>query len=430
MNTPSSRQLRTICMALSALIALGASGCKSVLFAERIKTPPTGTEDAPVVRIFVDRNGDLYPSAEVPLKNSDVRDGIQYYFTSNKFRQRCTGTTTGSQAGLQAFCKYNSTSGASKDATWLALQSALWAAHAREVAALASPPGGAWRPVVVFLHGYRNEIRKVDRSYQALREKVVQSRGLAGRTPVIVEVFWDGRHTPFVFGVYRPAQPTASVVGFNLRQLINGLTDHIDAEIPVRVLGHSSGGIIAAALVGNTTHIFPDIYPASCVKRGQSINFRRYCENPAGNDTASPVRIPQLKDFRIGLLAAATPAQSFTGTSKLNSGAPEGVQTDTLGLVLSSNPRDRVLGMSCGLGGLGGNSCLGRSTQHAEEVQAYFKARSREKGADLNVTIIDFPGQGAHSFTNYLDNPSFEGFLETSLDLAGETRSTGSTAAE
>lgn len=430
MNQLSSRQLRVFCMALSALIVLGASGCRSVLFAERIKSPPAGTDTDSTVRIFVDRNGDLYPSAQVPLGNPDVRNGIQYYFTSAKFRQRCVASSASPQTELQSLCEYNALIGPTKDTAWLALQGRMWEAHARDIAARALQPNGQKRPVVIFLHGYRNKIPDIDQNYAALRGKILRAPALGGRTPVVVEVFWDGRATALPIGVYSLAQPTASVVGFNLRQLLNALSQHVDADTPVRILAHSSGGIISAALVGNTTHVFSDIYPAGCVVPGQSINFRRYCEDPAGSDPASPVRIPQLKDLRIGLLAAATPSQSFTGTLRPDGAAPNGVQTNSLGLVLSSNPRDPALGMSCRFGNFGGSSCLGRGGQYAVKVQQHFEARSREKGADLKVTVIDFPGQRTHKFGAYLENPSFERFLEASLDFSADSGSTRGTAAE
>ncbi|WP_232207885.1 hypothetical protein, partial [Pseudoxanthomonas sp. GW2] len=141
-----------------------------------------------------------------------------------------------------------------------------------------------------------------------------------------------------------------------------------------------------------------------------------------GDSPASPVRIPQLTDFRIGLLAAATPATSFTGRgSSPNGQAPGGIRTSNLALVLSANSSDWILTTSCFLRGLGGNSCLGRSKKNAANVWEHFGLQNYERGTALEATLIEFEGQRAHRFKSYMDNAAFERFLETTLGPIAST---------
>lgn len=396
------------------LVLLLAGCAQSVLFVKPSGTPIT--EPGDIVRLYVDQSGSLYPPSSVGLGYWDMtKPYLRKRTLQDAFRRKNTcNEDNGVWPLYEQLCAYWN-SGTDDD--WLEIQKAMWQATAADIQQRALSKykdEGIKRPVIILVHGYNNKPKEASASYQQAREKFQASEVfktfVVKAAPVYVDVYWDGRITPLRTGIgaWRYGQPTAASLGFNLRQLLNGIAAGGNDDIPVRVITHSSGGIALAAAMGNTTPVFGNVpKEGKCeddyVTSGrycQYENLPRYRENPVYQNYA----VPALKDYRVALLAAATPSSSFTGKEN-GSVMRAGVHQKHGVLILAKNEKDSALNKSFGISikcDSFGVSCLGAGGEHYASVERHV-ANLREEGrTNLRIYGVVFDTRGEHDFGEYL----------------------------
>lgn len=396
------------------LPAISLTGCASVYFGKRIQNGPIDTisdraAQSSTVRIFIDRHGDLYPPADFPVP--ELKGTVQGYVLHNRQVEENCKQERHLQKSLCIYVNnHQDADSQSKDARWTALQHEYWTDVAQRVVQAATLSNGERRPIVFLVHGFNNPLKDIESMFDETQKRI--EHHLADQTikPLYVEVFWDGRRSFVKLGVWKYAQPTASIVGFQLRQLLNGIAGSMGSDTPVRYIGHSSGGIIAAALMGDTTPVLPGTYP-SCCEAQEKLNFRTYCRYSSNKDETSKYAIPMLTNYRVGLLAAATPPDSLIGVENGDGAKKGGITRGHQRLVLSLNRQDSALNPSCWIGNRAGNACLGSHKKSQSRVEDHFNKVRAAGGGNLEFRQVIFKGQFSHNIVDYLENPAMNEFL-------------------
>ncbi|MGV6493271.1 hypothetical protein ACTUVK_003477 [Stenotrophomonas rhizophila] len=214
--------------------------------------------------IFMDRTGDLYPSASVPVdRNQFVSVGhdkfkagrLKEYFRQIAARDKTILATLSRDAGMKdvAVSEFS-------DAFWEDYQAARRMQIGAEVQQLAA--GAATqqpRPVVVLVHGYRNSYCDAQTWYRSLTERL---RAIDPDVRVI-ELYWDGLAGGRFVTLWTRAQWNMPLVGVGLRRVIND----IPTQIPLRFVGHSSGLPMLGSAFGDASQAFLKGCPSPREKR-------------------------------------------------------------------------------------------------------------------------------------------------------------------
>jgi hypothetical protein len=375
--------MRTIRPGLAAalLCVLGACASYNVRLGDHAAAavrPPDG--GARLVRIYYDRDGDLYPQPllGVPVPNSEL-DGrhqlkLQNHFELHRLnRQPSVWDAVIDSLRLPA--------AAPDSVLWTAIQDSL---TARAVAAVrrATEEGERKRTLVVLIHGFNNVPESAESGYEAARRHLDTAGYAPPSRTAYLEVYWDGLRNAVGLPIWSRAQFNFPLVGVSFRRVVNG----VPADVPVRVITHSSGG----PLISNT------LWDASAtLQTNHDTNtWPRYEHwyRGAAPATGGHWAIPSHPNLRVGMIVPAMPGETFLNFRAVAGGPAR--------IVIGANPNDmaiRKLGLptagklqpSCQQGG---STCLpARRNQYCKV------AKPRLAGdPDTRLGLIDFSRQRSH----------------------------------
>src|SRR5690606_27402460 len=108
--------------------------------------------------------------------------------------------------------------------------------------------------VVLLIHGFNNTGSEARKGFEHWHSLLDAYPGTS-----TFEVYWDGlssRIGPMVWGM---AQWNGPLVGLGLRRIVNQLP----ANIPLRIVTHSSGAFVLTDLLGNGSVNFTEENPSS-----------------------------------------------------------------------------------------------------------------------------------------------------------------------
>lgn len=246
-----------------------------------------------VIRLFFDREGQLYPGFRISnraIKKSDSR--LEYLY------QRDTGIFH------TALRTHNLPTTASTEA----LQSKLIEESIEEITR-----ASAGKKLVFIIHGFNKHHSKPRKENAvaenaAMRERILNS--YPGDSFQFVEIYWDGCswanatkiQSPFnSIKIWNNAQPAANIVGLELRRIFSRLTNDT-----TYIISHSLGALVTSAALFNVDNFgikqADGSYSANPFREGI---LQQYADTVL-------YRTP-VSQFRVGMLAPATP-----GTNTFN----------------------------------------------------------------------------------------------------------------
>lgn len=334
------------------ICGLYVSGCAShVKFYDRFEV------DEPVNHVsnlYLDPYGDLYKSSDASLPNAQGQpDTLRCAFD----RELCRRTVRLPQDNLDV---------------WRAEQDSRWDMSAQRVIDDLKASGGA-RPIVVLIHGFR--VPDAQKDYGLARDEI-NAAMTDGITPYYVHVHWDGRNfnTVGVADAWWEAQWSGPQVGFRLRRFLNLIAEKYDRAAvtdatfeggpAVRILTHSSGAFVGAAIVSDTGGSLPCMKDkkfrigSDGVRRNKcGPTYLAYGENRDSRDISNLDSVPQIRDLRMGMLAPATAAVAFTGSTQEGWSGAGLLTGPESALIIAYNPKDEIItkfGLPTGLGGESG----------------------------------------------------------------------------
>lgn len=377
--------MRTIRPTLAAaLLVYGLAGCASHNVhlgdhAAAVGPPDGGTR---LVRIYYDRDGDLYPQPllDVAVPNSELDERHEFKLQTHFELHRRNRQPSLWDAVIDSL---RLPAAAPDSVLWTAIQDSL---TARAVAAIERAAGAdreRKRTLVVLIHGFNNVPESAESGYEAARVHL-ESKGYASPSrTAYLQVYWDGLRNVLGLPIWSRAQFNFPLVGVSFRRVVNG----VSADVPVRVITHSSGG----PLISNT------LWDASAtLEDNRDTNtWPRYRDwyHEAASATGGHWAIPSHPDLRVGMIVPAMPGETFRNFDAVAGGPAR--------IVIGANPKDmaiRKLGLptagklsqlSCEQGG---STCLpARRNQYCEVVKPQLAG-----DPDTTLGLVDFSRHGSH----------------------------------
>lgn len=404
---------------LMATAAIWIVGSNAVAQAAENKTcPKTSTavtycdearKRGEVLNLFYDREGNLYPSADVAVDTRRMTSGfanprtdavnVRGYFQREAQHDGSVVPRLAADAGISVGEAMPSKL---DSAMWQRIQAGYRAQFARRL--LAKSDGA---PVVFIIQGYRNDYDDAREWYTKLDEMVLARKPSA----TMVHVYWDGLTGVRFLNLWKKAQYNMTDVGLEFRRLLNELPE----ETPIRIITHSTGAPLLANALGDASQAFRD-------RNGKPLEKAHgpYYERAAGLDgnalDAGSYVIKKKAHLRWGAVAPAATSITFDRYKSGRDVYPERI-------VMALNRRDSATGkmpFSCSFYG---SSCMTvRPVESCTLLHAVFDP------AGTNVAVFDFalsqnrPSPGfllwqQHSLVGgYSVNERWEPFLSRLLD--------------
>lgn len=354
------------------LLLLTATGCmrygaNNVVYSGRLLT---SSAPAPTTRLFIDRNGDIYPSLAVNasrLRRDD--DALALYYRRAQ-RQRAPEW----QALLERYRVADGDFGP----TWTAVQDSIANRAVRSIAEFARTG-----TLVVLVHGFNNTGPQARVSFDSVRNAVRQ-HGVPGNDPRFLEVYWDGltttRWPQNILGVWGGAQHNGFNAGLALRRVLSGVSH----DTPVRILTHSHGAAVAAAALWNVqSKLDPAVMgtPWHCAYLQKLADATRY-------------RTPTHPDLRLGMIVPAIPGNVLADYAERT---PKEGFNHYERVIIGQNADDAIITkFFIPSAWLGSTTLGGRFSEYEQHSPALMRVGEPER-----VFCIDFAGSEANQSTAF-----------------------------
>ena len=417
-----------ILVVFCSLFAL--SGCAtSAYFYDKVAVEERPDE----VNLYIDHLGDIYPTTGVPANTVPRKDdsvGVRSHIERNLCKQPKV------KSDVARACEIKNDTG------WKNFQTELWKRKANDIFNKANS-GSEDRSIVVLIHGFRNLPEEAKVNYD-LAQSVIKNPASPQTNPIFVNIYWDGFYAPntrkglaSVPSAWLKAQASGPLVGFNLRQLFNEIDNLYETnnkpEPSIKVITHSSGAFVIGATIGDTSTALKIMWAEE--PQGQYGVYKAHAKDTIGN-----YRVPDFKDFRIAMYAAATPSNTFSGKfcpkaktlescntleadlSKANLALPLGVLNPNIVLLIAYNPYDvgptkngiiPTKSSFGGAAGLGADNELICDLINTENIKVYPFDMIRGKDEPLET----------HNFDHYLLQKKSRPFLQALMNEGGLTES-------
>lgn len=388
-------------LSILALCALILSGCAThVKFYDRV-AQETSSETS--LSLYLDQFGDVYGPDDRSLVNgAGEPDALRCAFD-------------------KALCKPVNEKTDIVLAKWRIKQNDRWDAQAQSVIDALEASDG-FGPIVMLIHGFRAEDASCD--YRIAQERIAAIDPSA-QQPYFVHVHWDGRTSGLIGApkAWFEAQWSGPIVGFRLRRFVNLLNQkHVAAfkEPPaLRILTHSSGAFVGAAIFGDSGASLPCLMAKEF--RTDKYNIRRNdCgatylafDQHRGDETLNNLdAVPKIKDLRMGMLAPATAGTSFIGSTR-SDWAGKGLMMDPQNrLVIGYNPKDEAITKHGLPTKTGGESGLAASSEQICSIVGKFDGSDQPLIFPMNLyrTGAFRVESKTHDFSVYLKQDEFMAF--------------------
>lgn len=201
--------------------------------------------------VFYDREGDLYPSAAIPIStqrliglfdNPEDAGTLRGYFKREAQITPDIVSTLAEDAGI---ARRDLPDLGWSEANWRRIQSAY-----RDRAAAHIAEAAKGRAIAFIVHGYRNNFGDARKWYEPLDE-MVRTHDQAA---TIVHVYWDGLTGWRFLNLWKKAQYNMAFIGLEFRRLLN----RFPADTPIRIITHSTGAPLVANALGDASEAFLD----------------------------------------------------------------------------------------------------------------------------------------------------------------------------
>ena len=328
------------------------------------------------INIYLDRHGFIY-------SHSDITD----LYKDNFY------TTSGDNSIKNI---YEMKKGHNK-ISWNKVQESRWQRKINQINALLDDNS----QLIVLIHGYN--VSNSNSLYSSIRgfiKKYTKNKQI-NKKNIFVNVHWDGLVSKYNFpiGHWGSAQYNAPLVGLQLRKLFKG----IDSSVPIRIMTHSSGGIIVASLIGDAS----DALPAA--NNNDDKFYDVYRENSKGSEKYS---ILDFDHLTIGMIVPATPSSSFSNIMIQNN----------LKLIVGQNEDDIAVSKAFigGCSSLFGSTCLAVSSNDYKKLLGYNRDNVSFYKIDFSNSQINkksFFFWDEHSWITYLNRDNMNMFLNLLFEM-------------
>jgi len=317
--------------------------------------------------IFLDRSGDLYPPAAVPVD----RDGMLGLGLPRH------EVTEANVATLRAHFERQSRL---QSPAWLALLRASAVTPRADFAdtwdriqakfrdeTVARLNRSRQQELVFLVHGFNNTQDEASAWMDPVAQRMQRRRPSAQ----IVKVYWDGlQGNRWGVGIWSKAQFNGPRTGQGFRRILSDLgSDH-----PVRIFTHSSGAYMITNALGDG-----------------GASFNRFRSDPvvaarAGGRAAGYALPFNLTDLRVAMLIPAQPWTAFNAYADGSGVVPER-------LILGTSRRDIAASKAMLPCNWFGNSCMAVKPEKAcaAAQKALGAARAAKGKAPASVIVVDFP---------------------------------------
>ena len=260
-----------------------------------------------VTRIYIDRNGNLYPDAQTGIAfwhsdlesllrdSSDIYTGLENYFRPNshldQFRQI-----------LNSYHVQYSSSMTLEQ--WGNNWRSLWTESQRRIREriisnvhIGLHQSDSGTPLVVLVHGFNAGVDGDPTNMFTFVRNYIQAHYFPTTRIHFLEVYWDGvaRKAPlFIWGA---SQRNSYLAGMSLRPILTSISKYR----PLRIISHSLGAnVICSALWNNFSSM-------DTTKDDPELPLYLYRIHHNNGEFSLPTN----KDIRVGLIAPAIPATPF-----------------------------------------------------------------------------------------------------------------------
>lgn len=309
---------------------------------------------------YMDRAGDLYPPATVPVNTKALLNG-------DPERPR-VDLATADFAALKSLYRWererNSprwqalvthtrvVPGNAFDQDWTSIQAALRREAIDRINAVAA------KDVVLLVHGFNNTHKEARCWYEAVESDFRQRRDGVS----FVRMYWDGLSYGKGPGIWGEAQYNGPDVGHQLRRILNQLRE----DLPLRVFTHSSGAFVMANALGDGTAAFdPDDLDEDFIAKARG---------------AAGYEFPKLTDLRVAMLVPAATLTTFANFKQGERGAIPAR------LILGTSRKDSATSKFWARCKWAGATCMA-----IKPKQACAAVRDHLGIAPPRVAIVDFP---------------------------------------
>jgi hypothetical protein len=314
---------RPISFALT-ILTLTACASGNVRLGEHVRAATPPADGSQVVRLYYDRNGDLYPGTllrvAVPNAAFDFsRDQFQLkknFEWHRAHRQPSFWDNVLDSLGLAPM---------QPDATlWAAIQDSLNNRAVVTIGRVTQRSTGEKRNLVVLVHGFNNSPQVAEESYAGVREHLSKEGYTHPDRTAYLQLYWDGLTNDIGIPIWRNAQFNFPLVGVSFRRVLN----RVPHQVPVRVITHSSGG----PLISNT--LWDASWPIQPNEDTESWPRYKWYYTHVGT-TSGLWAPPTHPDLRVGMIVPAMPGETF---KNFNAG-PGGPSR----IIIGANPNDLAI---------------------------------------------------------------------------------------
>jgi len=220
------------------------------------------------------------------------------------------------------------------------------------------------KTLVILIHGFN--VKSAEPTYSYVRD-IINSFNKWENGITYWQVNWDGMSGGFFSqtNAWKVAQANGPLVGLRLRGVLNQVIEK-NPDVKIRILTHSSGAFVAASLLGNNTN-------ALSLAKNCSGYYQFFCLNIRETQSNKPYRVPQPKDLRLGLIAPATPFNSFamlptTPDSAYERGSYDGLLVKKMKLIVGTNSKDYAISKFILSSAFHGATSLGMGGQNCRNL--------------------------------------------------------------
>lgn len=378
-----------ILLSLALVLTNSACASRNIMF-----NPPTLPAAAPhTTRVFMDWDGELYPSVDVG--NFDPKEhqaSLAIFFRQSQVDNAPEWASLRREYGI---------GNGGFEAEWSTVQDSIIERTVRRVTSTSSRD-----PIVILIHGYNNEADSAAAVYDSVRSALRDVEAL-GQNPTFIDIYWDGRTDGGSklrnMSAWNYAQHNAYSVGLTVRRILNRLPHNR----PVRILSHSHGAKVASVALWNvTTSLDYDVTPRWMAwYRGALVDTVMY-------------RRPSHPDLRLGMIVPAMPGNVISDINPAGSEIAAVPGTLPTRLVVGRNRHDVAVGKHFfGLGRLI-NSAWGGSTTLGARPQEFGKRDDdwNLPGQPQRAFCVDFSNTRIrpreHNWTTYMEREAIGEFLD------------------
>lgn len=396
-------------------------------------------QDVNVTRIFLDRDGSLYPDSlikvddelldeKIEVENTEVHVSLHKGYLLNYFRY------VKPEEYKQLKKRYNIPDYLNKTREWAdlqyAMQTEIYTKLNRRLAEQSIQRGDK-STLVVLIHGYNvpQEIGKPYGPYEATKQRI-KNDYFKDQPVEFLEVYWDGMQgNPLTIWSY--AQANAAFVGLTLR----GILDGVEKEYPIRILTHSLGATVATNALWNVRAVkqskkqHGDTLSRWWVPKEGGNPVTKLCFGDMRTDSVH-YKTPQHPNLRLASIAPAQPGLTYIDYLNRTPYDP-----DSLGwyqrVIIGYNNND--IATSKGLpflakSGFGATSLAVFKDEYGKYVyprvtEANYRSKTKAYWIDLYPNRIFYSG---HGLVKYLAQPATAKLLDLLFksDAVNETKPT------